>query len=91
MKPQIRSYLVALPALMLALSAHAHSPDKHMKAAQASAPDCSMMEDMDHSKMNMNDPVMQAMMKKCMQTMHKNEGDLHDDKSDATKHAAHQH
>jgi hypothetical protein len=29
-----------------------------------------MMEKMDHSKMDMNDPVAQAMMKKCMNKMH---------------------
>lgn len=91
MKPQICSYFVALPALMLALSAHAHSPDKHMKEAQASAPDCSMMEDMDHSKMNMDDPLTQAMMKKCMKAMRQNEGDSHDDKTAATKLSRHQY
>jgi len=31
---------------------------------------CEMMKTMDHSKMDMNDPVAQAMMKKCMNKMH---------------------
>jgi len=88
MKPYTCSYLVALPTLMLALSVHAHTPGEHMKDGQASAPDCSMMEDMDHSKMNMDDPLMQAMMKKCMKTMHQGEDDSHDDK---TKPARHRH
>ena len=79
MKPQTLTYLVTLPALMLALSAHAHAPSEHMKAGQAAAPDCSMMEDMDHSSMNMDDPVMQAMMKKCMKATHQDEADSHDD------------
>ena len=64
MKRQSLSYFVALPALLLALSAQAHDPKEHMKEAQA--PDCAAMKDMDHSKMDMKDPVMQAMMKKCM-------------------------
>ena len=61
-------------------------------------PDCSAMKDMDHSKMDMNDPVMQAMMKKCMKDMHhgkdKNESDLehsHDDNESEDEHAEHQH
>jgi len=46
----------------------------------------------------MNDPVMQAMMKKCMKDMHhgkdKNESDLehsHDDNESEDEHAEHQH
>lgn len=69
MKHQSLRYFVTVSAMLLALSAQAHSPKEHMKEAQA--PDCAAMKDMDHSKMDMNDPVMQAMMKKCMKTMHK--------------------
>ena len=103
MKRQTLSYFVALPALLLALSAQAHDPKEHMKESQA--PDCAAMKDMDHSKMDMKDPVMQAMMKKCMKAMHKDEegsheahGDKghtdhgnHDEKSDEKKPAKHQH
>jgi len=103
MKRQSLSYFVALPALLLALSAQAHDPKEHMKEAQA--PDCAAMKDMDHSKMDMNDPVMQAMMKKCMKAMHKDEAESHeahgdkghtdhgnhDEKSDEKKPAKHQH
>ena len=53
MKRQSLSYFVALPALLLALSAQAHDPKEHMKEAQA--PDCAAMKDMDHSKMDMKD------------------------------------
>lgn len=91
MKCQYLAYFFALSALTLTLSVHAHSPSEHMKEGQASAPDCSMMEDMDHSKMNMDDPLMQAMMKKCMKAMHQSKDDSHDDKTDATKPAGHQH
>lgn len=65
MKRQFLSYFVALPALMLALSTQAHDPNEHANESQA--PDCAAMESMDHTKMDMNDPVTQAMMQKCMQ------------------------
>lgn len=103
MKRQSLSYFVALPALLLALSAQAHEPKEHMKEAQA--PDCAAMKDMDHSKMDMKDPVMQAMMQKCMKAMHKDEGGSYeahgeeghadhgkqDEKADEKKPAKHQH
>ncbi|SIS65550.1 hypothetical protein [Neptunomonas antarctica] len=60
--------LVAVPALMLALSVQAHSEKEHMKTAES--PDCAVMNTMDHSKMDMNDPVVMAMMQQCMNTMH---------------------
>lgn len=51
-------------ALFLSVSAYAHDPKEHMKEAQS--PDCAAMAEMDHEKMDMNDPVMAAMMKQCM-------------------------
>ncbi len=87
MKPQYLTYFVALPAILLALSAHAHEPREHMKEAQV--PDCAAMKDMDHSKMDMKDPVMQAMMQKCMKAMHQDEKSSHE--ADAKKPAKHQH
>lgn len=87
MKRQSLAYFFALPTLMLALSVQAHEPKEHMNEA----PDCAAMKDMDHSSMSMDDPVMQAMMQKCMKAMHQNEDDSHDDKTDATKSAGHQH
>ena len=47
----------------------AHDPGQHRKQGGA-APDCSSMNDMDMSKMDMNDPVMKAMHDKCMSQMH---------------------
>ena len=38
MKRQFLSYFVALPALMLALSAQAHSPEEHINKGQG--PNC---------------------------------------------------
>jgi hypothetical protein len=35
----------------------------------AEKPDCAAMKNMDHSKMDMSDPMMQAMMKQCMSEM----------------------
>jgi hypothetical protein len=61
--------LVAVPALALSLNANAHDPKMHMKTAEKA--DCSKMEEMKHDgKMDMKDPVMMAMMKKCMNKEH---------------------
>ncbi len=59
--------LLAVPALMLAFSVQAHSEKEHMKTAEN--PDCAAMSTMDHSKMDMNDPVLMAMMQQCMSSM----------------------
>ncbi len=53
--------LISIPAITLSMSAIAHDPSKHVKKAKKA--DCSKM---DHSKMDMKDPVTIAMMKKCM-------------------------
>ncbi|MBR9910260.1 MAG: hypothetical protein GYB33_07900 [Gammaproteobacteria bacterium] len=71
MKPKYLTPILILVALGAAFSAQAHDPKEHMKDAKK--PDCAAMKNMDHSKMNMNDPVMQAMMKKCMKDMQHNE------------------
>lgn len=52
------------PVLLMSINAWAHDPSEHMKNGEKA--DCSAMHDMDYSKMDMNDPVMQAMMQKCM-------------------------
>ena len=67
MKIKTHIHVITLSALAFAISAQAHDPKEHMKDAQA--PDCAAMKDMDHSKMDMDDPVTQAMMKKCMKGM----------------------
>jgi len=92
MKFQTLSYFVALPVFMLAISAQAHNPEEHINKGQA--PNCAAMKDMDHSKMDMSDPVMQAMMQKCMpqdETMSKDGHADHDMGTDAKKPAEHQH
>lgn len=74
---------MAIPAMVLALSAHAHEPAEHNKKAEK--PDCAAMSKMDHAAMNMKDPVMQAMMKKCMPDMH-GTAERSTDGHDATEH-----
>ena len=96
-------YMLLVAGLSLPLLAQAHDPKEHMKDAEK--PDCAAMNNMDHSKMDRNDPVMQAMMKKCMKAMHKDEAESHeahgdkgqtdhgnhDEKADEKKPAKHQH
>ena len=53
--------LVLIPAISLSMAANAHDPSMHVK--KAGKADCSKM---DHSKMDMKDPVAIAMMKKCL-------------------------
>jgi len=60
--------IIVFSTLGIAFSAQAHEPKEHMKDAEK--PDCTAMKNMDHSKMDMNDPVMQAMMQQCMKDMH---------------------
>ncbi|AUM11105.1 hypothetical protein [Ketobacter alkanivorans] len=64
-------YMLLVAGLSLPLLAQAHDPKEHMKDAEK--PDCAAMNNMDHSKMDRNDPVMQAMMKKCMADTHHQE------------------
>ena len=68
MKNLMITILTLFSITALGSVAQAHDPKEHMKDAEK--PNCKAMKDMDHSKMDMNDPVMQAMMKKCMESMH---------------------
>ena len=72
MRSKFITMSIAISMLAFTLSAQAHDPKEHMKNAEK--PDCAAMENMDHSKMDMNDPVMQAMMKQCMGDMEGMEG-----------------
>jgi len=67
MKTKLLSFAIIFSALIYGLSAQAHDPKEHMQDAQK--PDCAAMDNMDQSRMDMNDPVMQAMMKQCMNGM----------------------
>jgi hypothetical protein len=52
-------------SLLLMANANAHDASMHKKK-NAEQPKCEAMEKMDHAKMDMNDPIMQAMMAQCM-------------------------
>jgi hypothetical protein len=71
--------LVLIPTLTLSMAASAHDPKLHAKKPEKA--DCSKM---DHSKMDMKDPVAMAMMKKCMKQA-KVSGDKMDGKMDHSK------
>ena len=64
-KVQIKTALIVMGMLVIG-SAYAHDPSEHTGSAEK--PKCEAMENMDQSKMNENDPVMLAMMKKCKTT-----------------------
>ena len=92
MKTLTKIALVLLPTVVLSLSANAHDPSLHVKKAEKA--DCSKM---DHSKMDMKDPVAMAMMKKCKKqakkAMKMDHGDMKHDskKSEAHKDDGHGH
>jgi translation elongation factor EF-Ts len=58
------AYIMAL--ILSTQNAFAHDPSMHATQAKDVAPNCAAMETMDMSKMDMNDPVLQAMHLKCM-------------------------
>ncbi len=72
MKTQTLPRVLAISSLLFALSAQAHDPKEHMHNAEQA--DCTAMNDMDQTKMDMNDPVTQAMMAKCKKEMPGMEG-----------------
>ena len=63
MKTLTKLALVLIPTITLSMTALAHDPSMHVKKAEKA--DCSKM---DHSKMDMKDPVAIAIMKKCMKS-----------------------
>jgi uncharacterized protein involved in copper resistance len=71
MKTLTKIALVLIPAITLSLTATAHDPSMHVKKAKKA--DCSKM---DHSKMDMKDPVAMAMMKKCMKQAEKSSNNI---------------
>lgn len=76
---------IALPSLLLALSAQAHDQKEHRQDAQKL--DCTSMTNMDHAKIDIKDPVMQAVMQQCMQEMHQNDAAA----EESQEPAKHQH
>lgn len=64
MKKILLSSLVLTVGLLALGNAQAHDPALHTDKAEK--PECGALKEMDHSKMDANDPVMMALMKKCM-------------------------
>jgi uncharacterized protein involved in copper resistance len=69
--------LVLIPSISLSMTATAHDPSLHAKKAEKA--DCSKM---DHSKMDMKDPVAIAMMNKCMKQAEKSNDKMDHSKMD---------
>lgn len=57
---------MAIFAFQAPIGVYAHEQGNHADMGSSKEPNCAAMKDMDHGKMDMNDPVMQAMMQKCM-------------------------
>ncbi len=64
---QHNSAVLGMAALIASLSVQAHDPSEHQVNDQK--PDCAAMNTMDHSKVDPNDPIMLAMMRKCKDAM----------------------
>ncbi len=58
------TFCFLLVSLFSIASVHAHDPSEH--TAKMEKPKCEAMKNMDHSKLDTKDPIMMAMMKKCM-------------------------
>ena len=61
--------IFAMVFSVVAVNTFAHDPSLHKKEG-AEKPNCAAIEDMGQSKKDMNDPVMQAMLKQCMDGQH---------------------
>jgi hypothetical protein len=58
------TFCFLLVSLFSIASVHAHDPSEHKTKREK--PKCEAVKNMDHLKMDANDPIMMAMMKKCM-------------------------
>ena len=61
----VKTLAVLIGTLVLMGNAYAHEASMHKKK-NAEKPKCEAMNNSDHSKMDKNDPIMQAMMQQCM-------------------------
>lgn len=66
--PLLPNATAAIAGILIVSSAQAHNPSEHTNRMEK--PKCEAMKNMDHSEMDPNDPVMIAMMKKCMGKQH---------------------
>ncbi|MGB1200284.1 MAG: hypothetical protein ACPG5R_01890 [Cognaticolwellia aestuarii] len=86
MKTLTKIALVLIPTITLSATVAAHDPSMHVKKAEKA--DCSKM---DHSKMDMKDPVAVAMMKKCMKQAEKSKNKMDHSKMDHSKMKKNEH
>jgi hypothetical protein len=72
-KSTLTALTILTSSILLASNVYAHAPELHKemhKKKNAEKPKCEAMKDMDHSTMDINDPITQAMMKQCMASEH---------------------
>ena len=87
MKKSMAAAVAVATGLFIAaplLADHDQPGHTHGQKQGQAEPDCAAMQTMDHSKMDMNDPDMLAMMKKCMPSMRG--GAEHGNKQQGHKH-----
>lgn len=65
-----RTTITAVISLTCALSAQAHDPSEH-KDKKGEKPRCEALKDMDPEAMDRDDPVVQALLKKCEKQLHR--------------------
>jgi hypothetical protein len=65
MKTSKHRKLLSLAVLLIPVASCVQQPAPQTMGMAGKA-DCAMMKDMDHSKMDMHDPKMKAMMEQCM-------------------------
>ncbi|HIC45330.1 MAG: hypothetical protein VX829_07955 [Pseudomonadota bacterium] len=82
MKIKLVHIVMSVVALQVPISLYAHEQEDHANMGSSKEPNCTAMKDMDHGKMDMNDPVTQAMMQKCMS--HDMQGHSNDHKNSTT-------
>lgn len=81
-------FLWLVPGLLITLTAQAHDIEEHM--ANGEKPNCAALENVDTAKMDKNDPVMQAMMKKCMEQIHQADH-MHEEGGHMAQHMGDEH
>ena len=88
-------FIAMTAALLVSMLAGAHDPKEHAKESEA--PDCQTLASMDQETMDMDDPVVQAMLAKCKETMTEDHGDEHgkdahiEEDAHATEDNSHHH
>lgn len=83
------SIALGVATLVVSLSVKAHDPSEHTQPAEK--PNCAAITATDASKPDLNDPVVQAMLKKCTASTRATSTQATDDDHHKTDHHAQQH